>query len=120
MNAPKASTERRVVILGTGGTIAGTADSATDSVGYRAASLGVEALVAAVPPLAGWPIECLQVAQLDSKDMTLATVAGAGRGGADSSCSAPRSAAWSSPTAPTRWRRRPTSCTACWRRPSRW
>ncbi|MBS1179610.1 MAG: ansB [Proteobacteria bacterium] len=73
MNASKASTERRVVILGTGGTIAGTADSATDSVGYRAASLGVEALVAAVPPLAGWPIECLQMAQLDSKDMTLAT-----------------------------------------------
>ncbi len=78
-----------MVILGTGGTIAGTADSATDSVGYRAASLGVEALVAAVPPLAGWPIECLQMAQLDSKDMTLATVAGAGRGACSSSCSAP-------------------------------
>ena len=72
MNAPKASTQRKVVILGTGGTIAGTADSATDSVGYRAASLSVEALVAAVPPLAGWPIECRQLAQLDSKDMTLA------------------------------------------------
>jgi L-asparaginase len=71
MNAPKASAERKVVILGTGGTIAGTADSATDSVGYRAASLGVDALLAAVPPLAGWPIECMQVAQLDSKDMTL-------------------------------------------------
>jgi L-asparaginase len=80
MNAPKASTDhstidstdRKVVILGTGGTIAGTADSATDSVGYRAARLGVDALLVAVPPLAGWPIECLQVAQLDSKDMSLA------------------------------------------------
>jgi L-asparaginase len=60
------------VILGTGGTIAGTADNANDSVGYRAASLEVAALVAAVPPLVGWPIECEQLAQLDSKDMTLA------------------------------------------------
>jgi L-asparaginase len=65
-----ASIEGTVVVLGTGGTIAGTADSATDSVGYRAASLGVDALVAAVPPLAGWPIECQQLAQVDSKDMS--------------------------------------------------
>jgi L-asparaginase len=72
MNAPKASTERKVVVLGTGGTIAGTADSATDSIGYRAASLGVQALLDAVPALAGWPIECEQVAQVDSKDMSLA------------------------------------------------
>jgi L-asparaginase len=72
MNAPKASTGPLVVVLGTGGTIAGTARSSTDSVGYRAASLGVEALVAAVPPLADWAIECRQVAQLDSKDMSVA------------------------------------------------
>jgi len=64
-----ASTEGTVVVLGTGGTIAGTAASATDSVGYRAAQLGVEALVAAVPTLAAWPLECEQVAQVDSKDM---------------------------------------------------
>lgn len=67
-----ASIDGKVVILGTGGTIAGTAERATDSVGYRAASLGVEALVAAVPALAGQPLECLQVAQLDSKDMDVA------------------------------------------------
>ena len=67
-----ASIDGTVVVLGTGGTIAGTADSATDSVGYRAASLGVESLLAAVPPLAGWPIECQQLAQVDSKDMGLA------------------------------------------------
>ncbi len=72
MNAPKASVDGRVVVLGTGGTIAGTATSPTDSVGYRAASLGVDALLAAVPPLAGVPVECLQLAQVDSKDMTLA------------------------------------------------
>jgi L-asparaginase len=64
-----ASTEGTVVLLGTGGTIAGTAAHATDSVGYRAAQLGVEALVAAVPALAAWPLECEQVAQVDSKDM---------------------------------------------------
>ena len=62
-----------VVILGTGGTIAGTAEHGGDSVGYRAASLGVQALVAAVPALAGLPLECEQLAQLDSKDMDHAT-----------------------------------------------
>jgi L-asparaginase len=59
-----------VVVLGTGGTIAGTAADAADNVGYSAAQLGVQALVAAVPPLAGLPIECEQVAQVDSKDMS--------------------------------------------------
>lgn len=58
-----------VVILGTGGTIAGTAADAADNVGYCAAQIGVAALVAAVPPLASMPIECEQVAQVDSKDM---------------------------------------------------
>jgi len=62
-----------IVILGTGGTIAGTAASATDAVGYTAAQLGVAQLVAAVPALAPMPIECEQVAQLDSKDMDHAT-----------------------------------------------
>lgn len=64
------SLDRTVVILGTGGTIAGTAGSATDNVGYSAAQLRVQALVAAVPPLAGLRVECEQVAQLDSKDMS--------------------------------------------------
>ena len=62
-----------IVILGTGGTIAGTAASATDAVGYSAAQIGVAQLVAAVPPLAALPLECEQVAQLDSKDMDFAT-----------------------------------------------
>ena len=66
----KAST---VVILGTGGTIAGTAASAADNVGYSAAQLGVASLVAAVPALVGQAIEAEQVAQLDSKDMDFAT-----------------------------------------------
>jgi L-asparaginase len=63
----------KVVILGTGGTIAGTAASATDAVGYTAAQLGVAQLVAVVPALASRSLECEQVAQLDSKDMDHAT-----------------------------------------------
>lgn len=66
------SVAERVVILGTGGTIAGVADASRS--GYRAAQLGVEQLVAAVPALAGVAaaggLECEQLAQVDSKDMT--------------------------------------------------
>lgn len=73
---------RKIVILGTGGTIAGTAASATDHTGYSAAQLGVAQLVAAVPPLAGLPIECEQIAQLDSKDMDAPTWLALARRGA--------------------------------------
>ncbi len=61
-----------VVILGTGGTIAGTAATPTDSLGYTSAQRSVQSLVDAVPALAAWPIESEQVAQLDSKDMDFA------------------------------------------------
>ena len=64
---------QNIVILGTGGTIAGRAARADDAVGYRAAELGVQDLIAAVPPLDGWPLEAEQVAQIDSKDMDIAT-----------------------------------------------
>lgn len=62
-----------LVILGTGGTIAGTAADAADNVGYSAAQLGVSQLANAVPPLAGFTLECEQIAQIDSKDMDFAT-----------------------------------------------
>lgn len=62
-----------VVILGTGGTIAGRAARASDNVGYKAGELGVQQLLEAVPGLAGRPLEAEQVAQLDSKDMDFAT-----------------------------------------------
>lgn len=58
-----------VVILGTGGTIAGRAASSQDNVGYHAGQLGVQALVDAVPALAGQALEAEQVANVDSKDM---------------------------------------------------
>lgn len=62
-----------IVILGTGGTIAGTAKTASDGVGYTAAQLSVADLLAAVPALAGRRLEAQQVAQLDSKDMDFLT-----------------------------------------------
>jgi L-asparaginase len=59
-----------VVVLGTGGTIAGTASSASDNVGYTAAQLGAADLVTAIPALSAFNLEVEQVAQLDSKDMS--------------------------------------------------
>lgn len=59
-----------VVVLGTGGTIAGRAARATDNIGYVAGQVGVQQLVEAVPALAGVPLETEQIAQLDSKDMS--------------------------------------------------
>jgi len=61
------------VVLGTGGTIAGTASSAADHTAYTAGQLGVQALLDAVPGLQavlqGDGLLTEQVAQLDSKDM---------------------------------------------------
>jgi L-asparaginase len=58
-----------VVVLGTGGTIAGTSAHAGDNIGYSAAQRTVAELVQGVPGLAGVALEVEQVAQLDSKDM---------------------------------------------------
>ena len=67
------SQQRTIVILGTGGTIAGRAESALDNVGYQAGAVAVAGLVQAVPALQDQAIEAEQVAQLDSKDMDAAT-----------------------------------------------
>jgi L-asparaginase len=67
------SKRNRVAILGTGGTIAGTASHGADNVGYTAGQLGVAQLLAAVPSLGGEAIDAEQVAKLDSKDMDYAT-----------------------------------------------
>ena len=62
---------QNIVILGTGGTIAGQAASASDNIGYTAAQVGVAQLVAAIPSLAALgPLVIEQVAQVDSKDMS--------------------------------------------------
>ena len=64
---------QKIIVLGTGGTIAGeaNADGATD---YTAAIRGVQTLLTSVPGLAQFPFELRaeQVAQIDSKDMDTA------------------------------------------------
>jgi len=59
-----------VVILGTGGTIAGVAPEGQGDLAYQAAQLGIDTLVRAVPELAAVPLQTEQVAQVDSKDVT--------------------------------------------------
>jgi L-asparaginase len=75
----KQTTAKQIIVLGTGGTIAGKSASATDNVDYKASEVGVETLLAAIPALAdsngkasyaGCELVCEQVAQVDSKDMT--------------------------------------------------
>lgn len=66
-----ANQARRLVILGTGGTIAGRAAQVSDHVGYVAGQVGVGELVQAVPALTGLSLDVEQVAQVDSKDMGL-------------------------------------------------
>ena len=64
---------QKIVILGTGGTIAGRAASASDNVGYMAAQVGIAQLVAAIPSITDvGPVDTEQVAQIDSKDMSFA------------------------------------------------
>lgn len=69
----------RIVLIGTGGTIAGASGSATDNVGYKAGQISVQSLVQALPALAELPLEAEQLAQLDSKDMDHATWAALAR-----------------------------------------
>ncbi|MGJ7578924.1 asparaginase [Variovorax sp. RHLX14] len=64
----KSARQRRVVVIGTGGTIAGRASSALDNIGYSAAEVGVAELVEDLAP-DGVTLLTEQVAQLDSKDM---------------------------------------------------
>ncbi len=63
----------KIVVLGTGGTIAGTGASPTDS-HYVAAQRGVADLLAGLPGAlpAGFELVSEQVAQIDSKDMEVA------------------------------------------------
>lgn len=66
-------TRQNIVILGTGGTIAGRAASASDNIGYTAAQIGIDQLLAEIPAVAqAGPVLIEQVAQIDSKDMSFA------------------------------------------------
>jgi L-asparaginase len=59
-----------VVVLGTGGTIAGTAADAADNIGYTAAQVGIDTLVGSVRGRSQGAVESEQVAQVDSKNMS--------------------------------------------------
>lgn len=64
---------KKIVLLGTGGTIAGTSAVAGANTGYTAAQLGVDDLIGAVPALrevAPGGLVSEQIAQVDSKDMS--------------------------------------------------
>lgn len=66
--------EKKWVVLGTGGTIAGLGQDALAHTGYTAGRLGVERLLSALPAAADWSgrLELEQLAQVDSKDMSAA------------------------------------------------
>jgi len=65
------TTNAHVVVLGTGGTIAGRAADAADALGYVAGQIGVRELVGQVS-VPGVALRAEQVANVDSKDMEFA------------------------------------------------
>ncbi|WP_076997095.1 asparaginase [Variovorax sp. KK3] len=68
----KQQTRRRVIVLGTGGTIAGRAAASGDNIGYTAGQVGVTELLEGVEAPSGVAVQTEQVAQVDSKDMSFA------------------------------------------------
>ena len=67
---------RKIVILGTGGTIAGQGNAQGSAVGYKAGQIGVSQLLQPLlqaGQLEPVTLEVEQVAQLDSKDMDIGT-----------------------------------------------
>ena len=64
---------KKIAILGTGGTIAGTSQTAVDNVAYTAARLAVDEVLGSIPS-AFFSVEVIteQIAQVDSKDMGFA------------------------------------------------
>lgn len=70
----------KLVIIGTGGTIAGQSAVAEDLTGYHAGELSVDALVASVPGLDQYgPFESFQFCNIDSSSMTEAQWIGLAR-----------------------------------------
>ena len=68
------NSSEKIVVLGTGGTIAGTAANRADNIGYTAAQVGVAQLLEGLPGLptvlGGRTLVSEQVAQIDSKNMS--------------------------------------------------
>jgi len=60
---------KKIVVLATGGTIAGRAASSTDHLAYTAGQVGIDDLLHGVARPAGFELVAEQVTQIDSKDM---------------------------------------------------
>lgn len=71
-NTPSSS-PRRIVVLGTGGTIAGSSPEAGANLGYTSGTVPVGDLLGGITVPDGFTLHAEQVAQLDSKDMDFAT-----------------------------------------------
>lgn len=73
MQVVETLSSKKIVILGTGGTIAGQSALRDDNINYLAAQVDISTLTASVPGLAahvaGFALVTEQVAQVDSKDM---------------------------------------------------
>lgn len=66
------SAVQRIVVLGTGGTIAGSGGATGDNISYVAGTIGINDLLAGIKAPPGYELVIEQVAQLDSKDMDFA------------------------------------------------
>lgn len=65
------ATRPSVVLIGTGGTIAGNASSPDQSIRYKPASIGIDAIVASIPELSErYRIKTVQAFQIGSYDLT--------------------------------------------------
>ncbi|SAL65101.1 L-asparaginase II [Caballeronia terrestris] len=70
---PIKTSNPRIAVLATGGTIAGQAGDASRTAGYKAGVVGVDKLLEAVPALSQVAqIHAEQIASIDSKDMSIA------------------------------------------------
>ncbi len=67
------SSSRRIVVLGTGGTIAGSSPEAGANLGYTSGTIPIGDLLGGIAVPDGFTLHTEQVAQLDSKDMDFAT-----------------------------------------------
>jgi len=66
-----AASKPHIVILATGGTIAGTASSNTATTGYKAGSLGIETLIQAVPEIKNYAdVSGEQICNISSNNIT--------------------------------------------------
>lgn len=65
--------DKKIIVIGTGGTIAGQSSAAEDLTGYQAGELSIDQVLATVPGVEGYgPFESHQLCNIDSSDMTIA------------------------------------------------